>query len=94
MDCFQDTFKIVIHVRIGDAHDQVPAPFQLCGSHGIARHFVRRRVRSSVNLNDKLSCQGNEIDNISINAVLAAELPSREFSILQRMPKPRFGIRL
>jgi len=48
----------------------------------------------AIYLNDELGVEADEIDNVSIDRMLTAELPASELAITQLAPENCFGSRI
>ncbi len=51
-------------------------------------------MRYAVNFDDQFSIQRHEINDVSVDRMLAAKFPPRQPPVTQRLPKLRLGARL
>ena len=73
------------------SHNVEAERFEYAGTLGVACNLARFTVRRAVDLHDQPAVKGDEIDNISIERVLAAKFPAIEPPIPQRAPQSRLG---
>ena len=74
--------------------DEKAAGLQYFGSGSISCQFRRFGVRHAVDFDDEFSIQSHEIDDVSVDRMLAAEFPPLQTPIAQRLPEFGLGARL
>lgn len=84
---FYDTLEIVADIGIRETNDVKSIGFQTAGSISVISDFFFGRVGGPVHFNDEFCIQTDEIDDKSINRMLAPELPVRQLSVSQSLPK-------
>ncbi len=94
IDHLEHALEILVHVDVGNAHDaeakrlEHPCPLR------ITSDLRRRTVRLSIDFDDQLAVERDEINGVSVNRVLAAKLAACKLATPQRLPEHRLGMRL
>jgi hypothetical protein len=94
IDHFEHSIEVFVHVSIADTHDKEARGFEHARPLFVAPQCGSGCMRNAIDFDDKLSFQGHEIDNVPVDRMLAAKLPSRHSAISQRLPEPKLRARL
>src|SRR6185312_8016443 len=94
VDHLQHAVQVLIHIDVRDADDVESERFERVGALCIMRALAFCVVRDTVDLDDQLAFNRDEVDDVSAYWVLPSEFPGRQAAPAQRLPEPRFGARL
>ena len=93
-DHFQHAIKIVVDICVTNPYHLKTKQLQSAGTRRVVSQLGIRTMCCAINLDDQLGIEGYEIDDISIDRILATKFVARQSAVSQRLPQPRLSIGL